>query len=431
MPLVMVIQADNEYRAFHAAKAIKNIQMKITQFRKNIYKLLLLGLVVILISSCQKDKGKYYDVQVKPTVYNGNVIQYLESQNGTYDSMLVVLKRYPDIIAKLTSGDSLTLFAIPNNSFQTALANFNNYRSSVDSPRLYLRPQPYNLSRLDSGMFNYEGLRVLISRYIINGNHSFNELAESSNGIPYTSYDYAYKMNLKAIQENSAGAVKDGPKVIEFSDMNYSIFRRFWKSAYTSSVATVQAGSVIVHTLSQNHEFGFSSFTSILSDFSIERAIWKPMSWHSIAPSSSFGGTVFHAFDGSLLTYWSSIYPGYTGYTEIPPPYYFTVDMGRTNSISGVAVQNRQETATSAAPGRTIAFQVEFADDTTVTKQPLVWRDPEIFYFPDPLPLTQYLKQKFVFSKLYQARFFRFTVLQNYGGINANKFVNLAELWLY
>lgn len=402
---------------------------------KNIYKrihtILLIIVMLVILSSCRKDKGEYYNMQVKPVSYQGNVIQYLESQKGVYDSMLVVLKRYPDIVSKLTSGDSLTLFAIPNNSFALAISNFNNYRDNIDSPRLYLHPAVYNLSRADSGMFNYEGLRVLISRYIIDGYHNFDELAQSSNGIPYTSYDYAYKMNLKAVQENSAGSSNDGPKVIEFSDMNYSIFRRFWKSAYTSSVSTVQAGSVLVHALTQNHEFGFSSFTNVLSDFSIERAIWKPISWHSIAPASGYGGTVYHAFDGSLLTFWHSIYPSYTGYTEIPPPYYFTVDMGRTNNISGIAVQNRQETVGSAAAGRTIQFKIEFAEDTTSTKQPLVWNTADTFYFPDPLPLAQYLRQKYSFPKLYNARFFRFTVLQNYGGINTNKFVNLAELWLY
>ncbi|WP_300600483.1 discoidin domain-containing protein [Niabella sp.] len=388
-------------------------------------------LAIMFLLACNKKETAYYGMRIEPVVYNGNAIEYLKSQRGIYDSMLAVLGRYPDMIRKITSGDSLTLFAIPNNSFKLAVENFNNYRRSIDSAPLYLKPGQYDLSRPDSGMFNYEGLRVLMARYIVDGSHPFEELAQASGGIPFTSYDYAYKMNLKAIQESSAGSANNGPKVIEFSDMNFSLFRRFWKSAYTSSVATARAGNVLVHALAQDHEFGFSSFTSTLADFSIDRSLWKPIGWHSIAPTTNTGGTVAHAFDGSLVTFWHTLYPGYAGYKDIPPPYYFTVDMGRNNNLSGVAVQNRQETISSAWPGRTVRFLMEFAADTTQTKTPLQWMSSDTFSFPETLSFTVYAKQRFAFPQRYNARFFRFTVLQNYGGFASYKYVNLAEMWLY
>lgn len=384
-------------------------------------------LLFFLLHSCARDGGPYVGAAKNPTrIYNGNVLAYLESQVGLYDSMVMVIKKYPDLEARLTSGQPVTLFAIPNTAFEAAVKNFNMYRDGIDSPRLYLKIMPYDQSRPDSGMFHYELLRQLVARYIFDGWYTYDTLALSSIGYNVTSVA-GYEMNLRAIQENTSGAINNGPKLIELNDMNYSIFRRYWKSVLTTAVESVAANNVLVHNLSLNHEFGFASFTELLKDPIIPRNRWRALDWHS-QYTGPWGGTAAHAFDGDINTQWHTLFDYMPGYR--PPPFYFTVDMGSYQTVSGIGVQIRPD---SYIPFVVTDFNIEFADSTVtnpVTADSSQWKKLRYSFPPDPN--TIHAPKVFMFPEKITARYFSFRALQQYSGtlyMPGGGQIGVSEVW--
>lgn len=381
--------------------------------------------IVTSVSSCKRDAGSYYNYTPKVEVFSGNAIEFLEQQTG-YDSMLAVLKKFPDIVRYLTSSDSVTLFAVSNQSFRLAVENFNIARAAVDSPRLYISPSTYDLSRPDSGMFNREMLRTLISRYIIPGYYDFNTLMQSFTGIPAESYGYNYQMNMRAIQESSTGSIKDGPKVIEFSDMNYSFYRQYWKPSNTISVNTTRAGNTIVHLLSASHEFGYSSFMSYMSDPRILREEWVPYEWSSQLPgvTRGEGGTVYHTIDNNLNTYWWT-----DNRIQTSGPYFFTMDMRKEHTVSAVGIQNFAEW--SAPATKPIEFYVEFAPANVNLADSASWIRSDTFRLRNVNISNLSNKYRFELSQKVTARYFRFVPTNVWGGLAGVRQTSLSEIWMY
>ncbi len=383
------------------------------------YFLSVLFILTLLNVGCKKTDSPYYKTEISETVqFNGTVLQYLESQKGLYDSMVVVLKRYPNFQQLLSSPGKLTVFAIPNAAFQVAVTTFNRERAKTDSVPLYFSPNNFN--RADSGMFDYLALEQLIARYIFEGTYTYERLAESTNGFPTNSI-LGYEMNLKAQQENAVGAIKDGPKVIELSDMNNSIFRRFWKSALTSTIGAVQTSNALVHVLTQNHEFGFASFTDKLLSPSWDRAGWTPIAWHS-QHLGSWGGTVYHALDNDLDTRWHTL-------TSNPPPLpiYFTVDMKKNIIVGGVTIQCRRDGGHDGSP---VDFTVQFLPDGASLSDSTAWISHRFSYPPDAGTIK--LPKTFLVEPKVTARYFRFIVNQVFSGrmYTDRPYSNLDEIWM-
>ncbi|MGJ7031479.1 discoidin domain-containing protein [Niabella hirudinis] len=380
----------------------------------------MLLILLMLGAGCSKGRSPYYKSEVIETErFDGTVLQYLESRKGVYDSMVVVIKRFPNLAKLLSSPGSMTVFAIPNAAFEVAVTNFNRERAKQDSAPLYFSPN--NLSRPDSGMFHYLGLEQLIARYIFNRVYTYEELVVSTTGLRSPSV-LGYNMNLKAVQQNAVGAIKDGPKVIELSDMNNSIFNRFWKSALTSTIAAVQTSNALVHTLAQNHEFGFASFTDKLLNPSWDRTGWTPIAWHS-QYLGTWGGTVAHALDNDYDTRWHTVQ------SNIPPlPLYFTVDMKNTLLIGGVRIQCRRDGSHDASP---VDFTIQFAPDGANLADSSVWTSYRFDF--EPTTVTIKLPQTFMFEKeKVEARYFRFIVNQVFSGrlYTDRPYSNLDEIWM-
>jgi len=391
---------------------------------KKLYSIAFLLLAVFMTYSCKQDFGEYYDYKPVPTVYDGDVMKFL--QENHFDSMVAVLNKYPDIVERLTSTDSLTLFAIPNKSFEIAISNFNSNRSRSDSPLLYINPAKLNMEQVDSGRFNSQMMRFLISRYIVPGIWSFDTLAQSSTGMIVKSINYDYMVNLKGIQQSSTGSLNGGPKIIELQDMNFSLYDAYWKPAHTSSVNTVRAGNVLVHVLADDHEFGFSNFYDYMNTPYILRNEWKPLSWVSQQPSTVFGGTVSHLFDNNTNTFWNTK----TSTPMPPPPFWFVADMGHTYEVKSVAMQNKAEWTNGQLMAT--AFTTEFAPEGANLNDPAVWSPPDTFRLKlvnGTIGLQE--KQRFYFPEPKTGRYYRFTVIANYGGFASYKECNLAEVWLY
>ena len=380
---------------------------------------IILLMLFSLSSGCKKGGSPYYKSEVTETVqFNGTVLQYLESQKGVYDSMVVVIKRFPHFEKLLSSPGSMTVFAIPNAAFQVAVKNFNRERAKLDSAPLYFSPN--DLSRPDSGMFHYLGLEKLIARYIFNKVYTYEDLVVSTIGFPSPSI-LGYQMNLRAVQQNAVGAIKDGPKVIELSDMNNSIFNRFWKSALTSTIAAVQTSNALVHTLTQNHEFGFASFADKLLEPAWDRTGWTPIAWHS-QYLGNWGGTVAHALDNDLDTRWHTL-------SSNPPPLplFFTVDMKQTLLIGGVTIQCRRDGAHDGSP---VDFTVEFAQEGANLADSSVWTRRRFAFPPDGTTIK--LPHKFTITPKIEARYFRFVVNQVFSGrlYTDKPYSNLDEIWM-
>lgn len=213
----------------------------------------------VLLVACSKDKGDYnYVNQIKP--FEGNVYDFLKSQTGIYDSMLLVLDRtnaVSHIADTLKTGSALTVFAIPNNSFTLAVDHLNRDRADAGLIPVFLKD--VNVFQLDT----------LVRRYIIKDKFTSDDISRSSSGIYLNSYGYdtartnlgkPYQMHVVADKETSAGLVKGGHAYLIFADPKRADFlSQYWKVVKTTVINQITLNA-IVHTVSDGNEFGFDEF---------------------------------------------------------------------------------------------------------------------------------------------------------------------------
>lgn len=209
--------------------------------------------LVLLFVSCEKGDNYYYDYEIKESKYDGTIYEYLKSESGNYDSLLLVLDRVPDLRAKLNNSDStLSLFAISNRSFQIALDALNTTRRLTGKSPLYL--EDVGLVDLDS----------IVNRYVLDKVYDTEFLAPFIDGQVVLSTKYNYKMHIQYRVLDASGFVSGGQQQLLFSDTNNSIFQRYWQEVNTSAV-NIRTKNGIVHILSSGHDFGFNKFTSKFS----------------------------------------------------------------------------------------------------------------------------------------------------------------------
>ncbi|MGO1520564.1 MAG: fasciclin domain-containing protein [Sphingobacterium sp.] len=208
--------------------------------------ILLISLLLFLFMSCSKDKG-FYDQPAETVKFDGNVLEYLQSKPGVFDSLLKVLDR-TEMNTPLSGDQPLTLFAPTNPSFQLAIENLNNTRREADRPLEYLLN--VELSHLDT----------MMAQYIIKDRYPSDSMM-MKDGLPLYDFKYQRRMNAKLTSATSSGFEGGGPKVIEFSDTKNSQFTRDWITANSASI-NIEANNGIIHVLSSNHVFGFNDFVS-------------------------------------------------------------------------------------------------------------------------------------------------------------------------
>ena len=191
-----------------------------------------------------------YNYNTEAPVYEGTIYEYLKSQKGIYDSLLLVLDRLPDLRSKLQNSDSsYTLFAVTNRSFEIAVEGLNTTRSITGRPNLYL--EDVGINDLDS----------MVNRYVITEVFDTDQLKPFIDGQVVTSTKHDYNMHIQYRVLDASGFVGGGQQQLIFSDTNNSIFQRYWQRVNTS-VVNVRTRNGIIHILSAGHDFGFSKFTS-------------------------------------------------------------------------------------------------------------------------------------------------------------------------
>lgn len=208
---------------------------------------------VMLGVSCEKGDDYYYNYNTSAIKHEGSVYDFLVHQPGVYDSLALVLERLPQLKTYLDDSQSqLTFFAINNRSFALALTNLNIARNNNGLSNLYLED------------IDLEILETLMYRYVFDGEYSVSVFKPYLDGISLYSAKYEYEMHVLYEVLTSSGLVGGGQQQLMFSDVNGSIYQRYWDSTTTSSV-DMNTTNGIVHTLTPRHEFGFGKLTTLLA----------------------------------------------------------------------------------------------------------------------------------------------------------------------
>lgn len=221
---------------------------------KNEKNFLGLSLIVLLLgmASCKKGNTYYEDFQVKYTEFDGTALEFLETQGSTYDSLLLVLDRVPSVRGKLKDPNAkITFFAMTNSSFTNALDAMNGVRKAGNRSPLYLEDVPQLI--LDS----------LTYHYAFDGEYDTPYLREFVEGKVIKAID-DYSMTLKYKVTSASGIIGGGQQQIILSDMNKSIFQRYWQESATS-VVNIRTQNGMLHVLAPSHNFGFSKLAILLN----------------------------------------------------------------------------------------------------------------------------------------------------------------------
>lgn len=233
--------------------AITNLirnRMKNIVYKKGTY--FLLGLICLCVGACKKNDSPYYDYVNTVQTFNGTAMDYFKAQpSGTFDSLLLVLDRYPALETALTNAP-LTVFAPVNKNFEAAVKYLNLKRKKEGKAPIYLA---------DADEFE---LYDMMSKYIIKGNRTTDAYINSADGSLFNSIE-DYPMHIKYTKSSSAGYVKGGPAVLNFSDTKGSIFNIDWVITTTNAV-NIKTNNATINILSAVHNFGFDEFTNRLNN---------------------------------------------------------------------------------------------------------------------------------------------------------------------
>ncbi|WP_316794520.1 fasciclin domain-containing protein [Pedobacter frigoris] len=210
-----------------------------------------LAVVSMYLSACKKDNSFYHDYVNTIQTFEGSAMEYLKAQpDGTFDSLLLVLDRYPDLADSLTS-QQVTLFAPVNKNFQASVKYLNLKRAADGKPSIYLS----NAST--------DELKAIMCKYIIRGNRNTDDYVNAADGIQLQSIITNYPMHVKYVKLSSSGYVRGGASVLNFSDTHGSSFTNAWTIASTNSV-NIKTNNATINIISPLHNFGFNEFTSKL-----------------------------------------------------------------------------------------------------------------------------------------------------------------------
>ena len=208
----------------------------------------MLGMVALWFSSCSKSDSPYYDYENQVQSFNGTALAYLKAQPaGTFDSLLLVLNRFPDLEDSLTN-QQVTLFAPVNENFEAALKYLN----------LSLKAEgeaPLTLSTVDA-----DQLDTLICRYIIRDVKTTNDYIQELDGLPLMSIKFNYPMHARYVKLSASGFVQGGASSLDFSNPFGSDLVKDWITSRATTV-NIKTNNATINILSPTHNFGFDEFT--------------------------------------------------------------------------------------------------------------------------------------------------------------------------
>lgn len=212
-------------------------------------------ILLLVVVACHKKDNTWRNYENGAGNFSGNALQYLQSQPGVYDSMLLVMGRLSRI-ADTAQHAAVTLFAISNRSFALALQNINQARHD-SIPAM----PPISFATIDS-----VALDTFFCRYLLQGKHLSTEISELADGLFFPTIQYknrsladtSYTMQMQFARTNASGFLGGGPNAIIYSDPKGSIFYRYWVRVNTITV-DIKTSNAIIHVLPPGHDFGFGN----------------------------------------------------------------------------------------------------------------------------------------------------------------------------
>lgn len=230
---------------------MKNIEMR-NNYRNTFLPILVVAMLCTTLFSCKKSESPYYNYENSLKEFDGNALEYLKSQKGIYDSLLVVLDRLPALQDSLKN-QKITLFAVTNKSFEISVDNLNAIRKRTNKAPLYLSSM--NVKQLDT----------MTSKYIIRGVYTTANFQNFSDGLLVTSINHSYPMHILYKKADASGYIAGGPSLITFSDPKNSIFIRYWERTPTNAV-NIKINNGIINVVSPGHDYGFGDFVTRINN---------------------------------------------------------------------------------------------------------------------------------------------------------------------
>ncbi|SDD70434.1 hypothetical protein SAMN05216464_102326 [Mucilaginibacter pineti] len=217
---------------------------------KNVFffRTLLAVLLSTTLFACKKTDLAYYNYENNLKDYKGSALEYIKSQPGVYDSLMVVLDRLPALEDSLQN-ENVTLFAVTNKSFQISVESLNAVRKKTNKAPIYLATA--DLAQLDT----------MMCKYIIPGKLTTADFESYSDGLLIKSLKYQYAMHVAYKKANASGFNGGGPAIITFTDPKNSIFVRYWQSTPTNAV-NIKTSNAVVNVIAPGHDFGFGDFVT-------------------------------------------------------------------------------------------------------------------------------------------------------------------------
>ena len=207
-----------------------------------------LGILCLWFSSCSKSDSPYYDYKNDVQSFNGTTLEYLQAQpSGTFDSLLLVLDRLPDLKDSLNNSQ-VTLFAPVNLNFAAAMKYLNLERRQLGEPEL-------SLSTVDA-----QQLDTLVARYIIRGVKTTDDYIPELDGLLLTSIAYNYPMHVRYVKLSASGFESGGASAVDFSNPFGSNINKDWITTRATTV-NIKTTNGTINILSAIHSFGFGEFT--------------------------------------------------------------------------------------------------------------------------------------------------------------------------
>lgn len=211
----------------------------------------LLLAAVGMLSSCGKDESPYYHVENKLQQFDGSAFEYLQANAPTYDSLLKVLDRLPDLKDTLQN-EQVTLFAPTNENFAAALKNLNFYR------------QKEGKTLIDLSTADLNELDTMTCKYMVKKQYLTTDFKEYLEGMYVNSIKTGEQMHIEYRKENASGYVEGGAQIVKYSDTKQGFVRAYWDRTETSAV-NIKTNNAVVYVISPTHNFGFNEFTKRLN----------------------------------------------------------------------------------------------------------------------------------------------------------------------
>lgn len=200
------------------------------------------------------------------------------------------------------------------------------------------------------------------------------------------------------------GSVSTRPLAVKVNpDKGMELFKE-----YLLAISIKNAGDAKMETSLQTAYYIVKASLDFTDFPDYDRSSWTVAGVSSEEPGEgeTNGGLGIHTIDGNTTTFWHTKWDG--GYAT--PPHWIAIDMGETKTIHGLSFTGRQSTNN----GKPNLVQVEVSDNGTD------WTDAGTLTLANTNA-----QQKFFVPSFPQGRYFRITVVTNFGNV---EYTHLAEL---